>query len=96
MLSCGRSVIYKLFEKAVKNQVARQDSRHRGPEETMDAKQVYSLKASTAKIDWPCYNNARCATSKESFLLRTTGGKALSRWPEETLQRHPQILSEGI
>ena len=28
----------KLFEKAVKNQVARQDSRHGGPEESRDAK----------------------------------------------------------
>ena len=33
---------------------------------------------------------------KKSFLWRTTGGKALSRWPEETLQRHPQSLSEGF
>ena len=41
-------------EKAVKNQVARQDSRHRGPEEIRGAKHAYSLKASTAKMDWPC------------------------------------------
>ena len=34
--------------------------------------------------------------SKESLLWRTTGGKALSRRPEETLQRHPQSLSEGF
>ena len=28
--------------------------------------------------------------------LGTTRGKALSRLPEETLQRHPQSLSEGF
>ena len=33
---------------------------------------------------------------KLSFLLRITGGKAFSRLPEETLQRHPQTLSEGF
>ena len=48
----------KLLEKAVKYQVARQDSRHRGPKESRDAKHAYSLKASTAKVDWPCYTNA--------------------------------------
>ena len=48
----------KLFEKAVKNQVARQDPRHRGPEESRDAKHAYCLKASTAKVDWSCYKNA--------------------------------------
>ena len=50
----------KLFAKAVKNQVARQDSRHGGPAESRDAKHAYCLKASTAnlKVDWPCYKNA--------------------------------------
>ena len=48
----------KLFEKAVKNQVARQDSRHGGPEESREAMHAYCLKASTAKVDWPCYKNA--------------------------------------
>ena len=33
---------------------------------------------------------------KKSLLWRTTRGKALSVWPEETLQRHPQSLSEGF
>ena len=47
-------------------------------------------------MEWPCYTNARCATSKESFLLRTTGGKALSRGQEETLQKHHQSPSEGF
>ena len=32
--------------------MARQDSRHRGPEEIRDA---YRLKASIAMTDWPCY-----------------------------------------
>ena len=32
--------------------------------------------------------------SKKSLLWKTTRGKALSRRPEETLQRHPQSLSE--
>ena len=35
--------------------MARQDSRHGGPEESRDAKSVYCLKASTAKVDRPCY-----------------------------------------
>ena len=48
----------KLFEKAVKNQVARQDSRHRGPEESNEAKHASRLKASTAKIKWSCYKNS--------------------------------------
>ena len=33
---------------------------------------------------------------KKVFYFRTTRGKALSRWPEETLQRHPESLSEGF
>ena len=41
----------RMFEKAVENQVARQDSRHGGPEESIDAKHAYCLKASTAKVD---------------------------------------------
>ena len=31
-----------------------------------------------------------------SNLWRITGGKALSRWPEEMLHRNPQSLSEGF
>ena len=38
--------------------MARQDPRHRGPEESRDAKHAYCLKASTAKVDRPCYKNA--------------------------------------
>ena len=75
----------------LQNQVARQDSRHKGPEESRDAKHAYCLNASTANVGWPCFENA---TSKESLLWRTTRGKAFSRWPEETLQRHPQKASQ--
>ena len=32
----------------------------------------------------------------KKVIWRTTRGKAPSRWPEETLQRHPQCLSEGF
>ena len=42
-LSCVR--------KLLKNQEARQDSRHGGPEESREAKHAYCLKASTAKVD---------------------------------------------
>ena len=35
----------------VKNQVAKQDFRHGGPEESRYAKHAYCLKASTAKVD---------------------------------------------
>ena len=51
----------KLFEKAVKNQVARQDSRHRGPEESRYAKHAYCLKPALlrwTKVDWPRDKNA--------------------------------------
>ena len=41
-----------LFEKAVKGQVAGQDSRHGSSEESRGAKHAYCLKASTAKVDW--------------------------------------------
>ena len=50
-LSCLRKL-------AVKNQMARQDSRLGGPEESRVAKYAYCLKASAAKVDWPCYKNA--------------------------------------
>ena len=46
----------KLFAKSVKNQVARQDSRDGGPEESRDAKHAYCLKASAAKVGWPCHS----------------------------------------
>ena len=38
--------------------MAKKDSRHRGPEESRDAKHAYCLKTNTAKVDWPCYKNA--------------------------------------
>ena len=73
--------------------MARQDSRHRGPEESRDAN---SLIASTAKMDWPCYirmSDARLP--KKVFYGELQEGKALS-WPEDTVQRHPQSLSGGF
>ena len=48
----------KLFEKADKNQVAGQDPRHGGLEESRDVKHANCLKGSTAKVYWPCYKNA--------------------------------------
>ena len=37
------------------------------------------LKTGTDKVDWPCYESARLATSEESILWRITEGKLLSR-----------------
>ena len=48
----------KLFDEAVINEVAKQDSRFRGPEESRDAKHAHSLKAITSKMDWLCCKNA--------------------------------------
>ena len=48
----------ELFEKAFKNQVARQDPRHKGPDESRDAMHACCLNASTTKVDWSCYKNA--------------------------------------
>ena len=48
----------ELPEKALKYNVARQDPRDRGHEEGKDAKRTNSIKACTAKMDWPCYMNA--------------------------------------
>ena len=50
--------VVKLFEKAVENQVAKQDPIHKGPKENKDAKHADCLKATTAKVNWPCYKNA--------------------------------------
>ena len=47
-------------------------------------------------MDWPCHKNAWWAATKESILWRTSGGKGLPRWPEETLQRHPKSLPKGF
>ena len=33
---------------------------------------------------------------RKTFSMENYRWKALSRWPEETLQRHPQSLSEGF
>ena len=66
--------------------MARQDPRYRGPEEGKDAKRTYSIKAGRAKMSWSCYKNVWRATTKESFLWRISGRKALSRRLKETLQ----------
>ena len=61
-MSCkeSKSFTLKLFEKKKdKNQVARQDPSNGGPEEGKGAKYAsYSLKASTAKMDWPYCKSA--------------------------------------
>ena len=49
---------YKLSLKTSKDQVARQDSRHRSPEKGRDAKCTYFSEIGTVKIDKPCYQNA--------------------------------------
>ena len=69
-----------------------QDPRYRCSEEGGDAKRTYSIGACTTSMDWPCHNNAWWASTRESILWRTSGGKALPRWPEETIQRHPKSL----
>ena len=70
--------------------MARQDSRHRGPEEGRDRSMHTVLKL--AQLRWTGYV---IRMPDERFLWRIKGGKALSMWPAETLQRHPEILSEG-
>ena len=47
---CEFWTVYTNVMFSVKSQVARQDSRHSGPEEGMNAKYAYCLKASTAKM----------------------------------------------
>ena len=73
---------FKQSEKTPKDQVARQVP---GPEDSRDAKHIYSSKVGTAKIDWPCHEKAWFASTKESILWRTTGGKTSRKWSEETL-----------
>ena len=93
----------KLFEKAVKNQVKRQCSRHRGPEESRDAKHAYSMHIvlKLAQLRWA----GRAIRMPDERLLkkvsmetyrRLTGGKAHSMWPEEMLQRHYQKDFKGL
>ena len=47
-------------------------------------------------MDWPCHKNAWWSATKESILLRTSGGKVLARWPEQMLQRHSKSLPKGF
>ena len=55
-----------------KDQVARQDSRHRSPEKGRDAECTYSSEIGTVKMDRPCYQNAWWTFAKENPLWRTT------------------------
>ena len=55
--------------------MARQDSRHGGPEESRDTKHAYCLKASTAKVDWSCYKNPDERFSKKVFYGKLQEGK---------------------
>ena len=48
----------ELPKKSFENEVAGQDPIYRVPEEGKYAKRTYSIKACTAKIDRPCYENA--------------------------------------
>ena len=58
--ACETWIVYRCHAKRLKlfGKAVQQDSRHGGPEESRDASHAYSLKASTAKMDWPCYKNA--------------------------------------
>ena len=51
-------LLYKLSLKTSKDQVAKQDSRHRSPEKGRDAEYTYSSEIGTAKMDRPCHQNA--------------------------------------
>ena len=46
------------LRKSSKDQVARQNSRHRSPEMGRDAECTYSSEIGTVKMDRPCYQNA--------------------------------------
>ena len=51
---------YKLSKKTSKDQVARQDSKHRSPEKGKDAECTYSSETGTVKMDRPCYQMNVC------------------------------------
>ena len=78
--------------KTSKDQVARQDSRHRSPEKGRDAEYTYSSEIGTVKMDRPCYQNAWWTFAKENPLWRTSSRKTLPWWSEEAIQGHPQSL----
>ena len=51
-------LLYNLSLKTSKDQVAKQDSRHRSPEKGRDAECTYSSEIGTVEMDRPCYQNA--------------------------------------
>ena len=56
------------LKKTSKDQVARQDSKHRSPEKSRDAEYTYSSEIGTVKMDRPCYQNAWWMFAKEKPL----------------------------
>ena len=66
----------KLSQKTSKDQVARQESRHRSPEKGRDAECTYSSEIGTVKMDRPCYQDAWWMFAKENPLWRTTSEKS--------------------
>ena len=83
---------YKLSQKTSKDQVVRQDSRHRSPEKGRDAECTFSSEIDTVKMDRTCYQNAWWTFAKEIPLWRTTSWKTPPMWSEEAIQGHPQSL----
>ena len=75
----------KLFEKAIKNQVARQDPRHRGLEESRDAKHAYCLKARTGHV----IRMSDERLPKKIFHGELQEGKRSQGGQKKTPQRHP-------
>ena len=78
------------LRKSSKDQVARQNSRHRSPEMGRDAECTYSSEIGTVKMDRPCYQNVWWTFAKENPLRRTTSQETLPWWSEEVIQGHPQ------
>ena len=74
--------------------MARQDSRHRSPENGKDAECTYSSETGAVKMDRPCYQDAWGTFAKENLLWRTRNGQTLPWWSEEAMQRHPQSLPQ--
>ena len=65
LYACETWTVYQRYAKRLNHfhlsclrKLARQDSRHGGPEEIRGAMNAYCLKASTAKVEWPCDKNA--------------------------------------
>ena len=63
------------LKKTSKDQVARQDSRHRSPEKGRDEECTYSSEIGTDKMNRPCYQNAWWTFAKDNPLWSTTSQK---------------------